>query len=284
VVCCGRNENERGLTVNKEQKEMTMKTIKKTFGIAACIGILAASATSVFAQVNFNSGTNTLANLANGGTLSIDDKIFSGFNYQASGLTFFDPNQIIVTATENGGIDYLTWSGNISLVSSGIASADLLLNYIVTANPGAINMIDQSYTGRAQNGLLAVDETAATGAFGGIVVGYSHLQVGYSSDPPAGTVSGDNLNINPSQSVLYVTKDIALAVISPNGGSISIVQVEQSFHQVPEPSAMLLGSLGGGLLLFLRLRRQARRETAAIRHFSKIAINGMHNDQHSDLK
>ena len=249
-----------GLAVNTEQKEMTMKmkTIKKTFGIAASIGILAASATSVFAQVNFTSGT--LANLANGGTLSIDDKIFSGFNYQASGLTSFDPNQIIVTATENGGIDYLTWSGNISLVSGGIASADLLLNYIVTANPGAINMIDQSYTGRAQNGLLAVDETAATGAFGGTVVGYSHLQVGYSSDPPAGTVPGDNLIINPSQSVLYVTKDIALAVISPNGGSVSIVQVEQSFHQVPEPSAMLLGSLGGGLLLFLRLRRQARRD------------------------
>jgi hypothetical protein len=83
---------------------------------------------------------------------------------------------------------------------------------------------------------------------------------------------------------LYVTKDIALAVISPNGGFVTMDQVEQSFHQVPEPSAMLLGSLGGGLLLFLRLRRQARRETPAIRHFSKIAINGVHNDQHSDLK
>jgi hypothetical protein len=243
-----------------ERKEMTMKTIKKTFGMAACIGILAASATSVFAQGT--QGSTLAALVANNGTLSIDDKIFSGFSYQASGLTAFDASQIIVTATQVGQIDYLTWSGNISLVSGGIASADLLLNYIVTANPGAIGMIDQSYTGRSQNGLLAVDETAATGAFGGTVVGYSHLEVGYSSDPPAGTVAGDNLIINPSQSVLYVTKDIALAVISPTGGggSITIDQVEQSFHQVPEPSAMLLGSLGGGLLLFLRLRRQARRD------------------------
>jgi hypothetical protein len=244
-------------TVNTEQKEMTMKTFKKNFGMAACIGILAASATSVFAQ-GFTNGT--LAGLAAGQTLSIDDKIFSGFSYQASGLTSFDASQINVTATESGGIDYLTWSGNISLVSGGFASANLVLNYIVTANPGAINMIDQSYTGSATNGLLAIDETAATGAFGGIVVGYSHLEVGDYSDPPAETVPGDNLIINPSQSVLYVTKGIDFAVISPNGGSISIVQVEQSFHQVPEPSAMLLGSLGGGLLLFLRLRRQARRD------------------------
>jgi len=276
--------------VNKEQKEMTMKTIMKTikkiFGVAACVGILAMSATSVFAQVTFNSGSNTLANLANGGTLSIDDKTFSGFSYQASGLTSFNPSLIDVSVSQDAnGIDYLTWSGNISLVSDVIASADLLLNYIVTANPGTISMIDQSYTGRSQNGLLAVDETAATGAFGGTVVGYSHLAVGYSSDPPAQTVPGDNLIINPSQSVLYVTKDIALAVISLNGGFVTIDQVEQSFHQVPEPSAMLLGSLGGGLLLFLRLRRQSQgRLTAAIRHFSKIAINGMHNDQHSDLK
>ena len=37
-----------GITVNTEQKAMTMKTIRKTFGIAACVGILAVSATSVF--------------------------------------------------------------------------------------------------------------------------------------------------------------------------------------------------------------------------------------------
>src|ERR1017187_5018830 len=222
------------------------------FGFTSAMGVI-----PLFAQVT-NSGT--LANLANGGTLSIDDKTFSGFSYIPSGLTSFDPNQIIVTATESGGVDYLTWSGNISFVSGGFAFADLLLNYIVTANPGAISMIDQSYTGSAINGLLAVDETAATGAFGGTVVGYSHLDAGDFSDPPAEPVQGDNLIINPSQSVLYVTKGLNFAVNSPNGGFVQIGQVEQSFHQVPEPSAMLLGSLGGGLLLFLRLRRQARRD------------------------
>ena len=239
-------------------------TIKKTFVIAASIGILAASATSVFAQVTHPLGTYaTLADLAAGQTLSIDHKIFSGFSYQDSGLTSFDPNQIFVTATEIDSIDYLTWSGNISFSPGGFGTADLLLNYIVTVTPGGtpIDWIDQSYTpGSVRNGLLAIDETAATGAFGGIVVGYSHLEIGDTSDPAPEPVQGDNLIINPSQSVLYVTKDIGFAVISPDGGTVGIDQVVQSFHQVPEPSAMLLGSLGGGLLLVLRLRRQARRD------------------------
>lgn len=219
------------------------------FGFVSLLGI-----TPVFAQAT----SGTLANLANGGTLSIGDKTFSGFAFHASGLTGFDPSQISVNASESGGIDYLTWTGNFSLLSSGIATADIVLNYIVTANPGSINMIDQSYTGVATNGLLAVDETAALGAFGGTVVGFSHLQVGDFTDPPAETVQGDNLNISPSQSVLYVTKDISLAVTSANGGYIDITQVAQSFHQVPEPSTMVLGCLGGGLLLITGFRRAGR--------------------------
>jgi hypothetical protein len=206
--------------------------------------------------------TGDLAALANGGTLTIGDKTFSGFSYQASGLTAFNPNAIIVTASEIGGVDYLTWTGNISVISNSTAIGDLLLKYIVTANPGSINMIDQSYTlGNATNGSLAVDETVSTSSGGVPIVASSHLDTGDLSDPPAEPVQGDNLNINPAQSVLYVTKDINLVVIPPFGadGIITITQVSQSFHQVPEPSVMLLGSLGGGLLLFMRSRRQARR-------------------------
>ena len=49
-----------------------MKTIKQTFGIAACIGILAASATSVFAQ-----GTNTLTLAALAGINGLPAFLFS---------------------------------------------------------------------------------------------------------------------------------------------------------------------------------------------------------------
>ncbi|MGA2800959.1 MAG: hypothetical protein ABSE97_01085 [Verrucomicrobiota bacterium] len=234
-----------------------MKTIKKTFGIVACVGILAASATSVLGQ----SDTETLAYLAGtpGATLTVDDKTFSGFYYLPSDLVSFDPNTITVTATESGGIDYLTWSGNMSLVSGGVATADLLLHYIVTSTGGPIDMIDQAYTGNAENGWLSVDETAALGAFGGIIVGSSHLTGIIPSNPPS--YANDNLNIVPPETVLYVTKDLGFGVSSLDGGFITISQVGQSFHQeVPEPSAMLLGSLGSGLLLFLRSRRQARRD------------------------
>jgi hypothetical protein len=195
------------------------------------------SVTITQVEQSFHQNSGTLANLvANNGTLTIGDKTFTNFTFEVTGLNSFNPTNIIVTATESNGVDYLTWSGNISLVSTGIATANLLLNYIVTANRGVINMIDQSYAGSTTNGLLSVDETAATDAFGGTVVGYSHLQIGDTNDPPAEPVQGDNLNVNPAQSVLYVTKAIGFGVISTSGGSVTITQVEQSFHQVIPPT------------------------------------------------
>ncbi|HKW30470.1 MAG TPA: PEP-CTERM sorting domain-containing protein, partial [Verrucomicrobiae bacterium] len=107
-------------------------------------------------------------------------------------------------------------------------------------------------------GLLAVDETAALGSFGGMIVGQSHLTALDVTDPPAEI--NDVLNIVPPQTLLYVTKDIALAAIAPAGSLVTISQVSQSFHQVPEPGTILLGSVGGGLLLLLTLRRQTRRD------------------------
>jgi len=117
----------------------------------------------------------------------------------------------------------------------------------VTASAGAIYMIDQAYTGSAQNGLLSVDETVATGSFGGTVVAYSHLSTGDLSDPPA--EANDLLNIIPPQSSLYVTKDILLGVGSAVG-LISITQVTQSFHQGPAPVPESPTVIAGALLLF----------------------------------
>src|SRR5208282_3849953 len=90
-----------------------IKSVVKT--MLVCGFTLAVGGTSLFAQVY----TGTLANLvATGGSLTIDDKIFSEFSYQDSGLTTFDPTAISVTASESGGVDYLTWSGTMSLTSS----------------------------------------------------------------------------------------------------------------------------------------------------------------------
>lgn len=241
-----------------------MKITQKTLTVLV-IGVfgftVAVDAGSVITQPRTS---DTLADLiATGGSLSIADKTFSDFGVVDSSLTSFNPANILVTASQDAnGVDYLTWGGNISVASAGLATADLLLNYVVTAHQGTISMIDQAYTGSAQGGLLSVDETVATGSFGGPVVANSHLQVGDLSDPPAETtIIGDNLNVNPSQSILFVTKNIGLAVTSENGGFITISQVSQSFHQVvPEPSS--LGLLSGGLGLLAWMRHARRRKIA----------------------
>jgi hypothetical protein len=122
-------------------------------------------------------------------------------------------------------------------------------------------MIDQAYTGSAQGGgLLAIDETVATGSFGGEIVGNSSLSGVNLSEPPA--EGSDNLNIVPPETLLYVTKDITLA--APDGDTVlvTISQVTQSFHQVPEPTTMIAGALlllplGASTLRILRRNRMS---------------------------
>ena len=214
------------------------------------------------AQASFTDTLYDLVNHANGsdGTLSIDHKLFSGFSITASGLTSFDPNKIIVTASESGGVEYLTWSGNISLASGGTATADLLLKYIVQVTPGGgpIDLIDQAYTG---SGVVGVAETVSTDSGGVHIVGHSNLGPLDLSDPLA--EANDVLGIVPPESLLYVTKDISLATIPGNGNYLaSISQVTQSFHQVPEPTTVIAGALlllplGASTLRILRRNRMS---------------------------
>jgi hypothetical protein len=218
-----------------------------------------AGVTSLFAQVYTDSLADLINPHGNYSSLTIDDKTFSQFSIVGSGLTSFDPANIVVTAYVNNGIDYLTWAGNISFTGGGPSTADLVLNYVVSASAGSINMIDQAYTGTATgSGLLAISETVATGSYGGTVVGNSQLSNVDLSDPPA--EFNDNLNIVPPQTLLYVTKDITLAIPNSNLTLVTVSQVTQSFHQVPEPGTVLLGCLAGGLLLLLKLQRQVARK------------------------
>jgi hypothetical protein len=224
------------------------------------IAIFAVAAVAAIVQTAQAAFTDNLYNLAvNGGTLTIGDKTFTDFTYDANGLTSFDASTITVTASIGGdGVYYLTWKGNMSLVSGVPATADLVLGYTVTANPGQIVMIDQKYTGSAQpagGAFISVDETASAGA---VVVGNSHLQVGDLSDPFA--EAGDNLYINPPQTTLTIIKDISFGV--SNYGFVTISEVTQSFHQVPEPTTVIAGALlllpfGVSTLRILRRTRTA---------------------------
>jgi len=223
--------------------------LRTTVIVSVAIGMVAMIQT---AQATLT--TDTLADLmANNGSLTYGDKTFSDFDIASvSGLTSFSAANIQVTASEAGGIYYLTWSGNISLFSSSAGTADIALTYSVTASAGSIYMIDQSYTG---GGIVNIAETVSTSPGGVPVVGSSNLNEYDLSDPPA--ESNDNLNIVPPETTLYVRKDIVLA---SDSSLASVSFVTQSFHQVPEPTTMIAGALlllpfGASTLRILRRNR-----------------------------
>jgi hypothetical protein len=229
------------------------------------IAIFAVTTMAAMIQTAQAAFTDTLADLvANNGSLSVGDKTFSGFSYLATDLTGFNASKIIVTASQVGDNYFLTWGGKITLGSLGPASADLLLGYTVTAQPGKIVAIDQNYTGSAQNSVglsagtfLAVDENVYVPG-SAVAIGHSHLSAFDLSDPFA--EPGDILTIKPAQHILNVTKDIGFDIADPNGGFITISQIEQSFDQVPEPTTMIAGALlllpfGASTLRILRRNR-----------------------------
>jgi hypothetical protein len=245
-----------------------MKKLRNTVMLVA-VAVMAAMLQTAQATLTTS---DTLADLINpNGTysgLQVGDKTFTGFNAADNGitaLTTYDPSQIIVTASESGGIDYLTWSGTISL--DGVnTSAQLTLKYILTTTGGAINMIGQNYVGSASFGLLTIDETAATGDFGdsgGTQVGSSSLLASNPNLQEAALDANGNFSIVPPGNVLYVTQAIGFNV-NPADAFVTVTDISQSFNQVvvPEPTTMIAGALlllpfGLGTLRKLRKNRTA---------------------------
>jgi len=231
------------------------KRLVKTLVALACVS--AVGAIPVFAQVY------TLGNLvASGAAISIGDKSFSGFSWTAKGADASELNSqasaLSVSASIANGIYYLDFSGSLAvnnLAGGSSLSGELVLGYTVTASSGSIAMIDQNYTPTAlpvAGNQIVIAETVANVL--NVVVANSTLTLNPQDLSDPNPEAGDNLNINPPQQQLSVIKDIVITAAP--GQLVGLSDVEQSFHQVPEPGTMLLGSLGGGLLLFLRSRRK----------------------------
>ena len=227
------------------------------------ITIFAATTMVAMIQTAQASFTDSLSDLANNhGSLTIGDKIFSGFSFQAVNLSGFDASHITVTASiGTGGVDYLTFGGNMLLAGTSFATADLLLGYSVTATHGAISMIDQLYTGGAQDGAILINETATSA---GAPTAHSQLSVNDVSDPniypdgPFDTGELDLLGVTPPQTTIDVTKDIAFSILDATGENVdisSVSLVQQSFHQVPVPEPTTTGCFLLGLGVFACARR-----------------------------
>jgi hypothetical protein len=229
------------------------------------IAIVATTSLVAVLQTAPAASTDTLGDLfSSGASLTIGDKTFSGFHWNASGGSSAvatlnsQAAALTVTASVLNGVYYLDFGGMITADNrSGNSDllGDLNLFYTVTANPGLISMIDQSYTpyGTAASGQIIIGETVNNTL--GITVANSTLTLNPSdlSDPVA--EAGDNLNISPGEPRLYVTKDILIDAFP--GQVVGLSDVKQSFHQVPEPATMSLLMFGAGGLWLLRKKKVA---------------------------
>ena len=192
-----------------------MKTIKKTFGIAACIGILAASATSVFAL---------------GAILTIDE----------AGDAYLTPSQLFPYTIGTDPISGLS-TLEYTLPFAGVAG-DVLLQ-----EPG----------GSAISDVLRFDGDFHVFFFSEVEAGQAQLaDVGLPSTFITPNVTIAESGTEGVFTYAYYTPTSTQPGYKPASPGMEYYIISD----VPEPSVMMLGGLGGGLLLFLRSRRQARRD------------------------
>jgi len=204
-----------------------------------------------------------LAGLIGGGSITTADGslTFSGFGLSGDPTLVADAGTFTVSTINQGGINYLSFSGAFIGVS-GISSADLTLSYTVTANGGGITMIDQKYTPDANNFVGAGDQIiigeTASGHTGSETANSTlTLQPLDLSDPVA--EPGDNLNFGTAQTVVDVSKDF-LFTSGNLGDTVGLSVLDQSFHTVPEPTTVIAGALlllplGASTLRILRRNR-----------------------------
>jgi len=231
---------------------------------AVLVGVVLAMATTIpTVQATLLSDlTNPDGTAKAGAYLTVDDKIFTGINYVNGGISGFDPTKITVSTSEVNGVDYLDFTGPIlvnNIVGAGYLLGDLKIGYTVTATAGSIVMIDQNYTPNAvnvANSQIIIGETARDSVNNNTYISTLTLNPVDLADPVA--EPGDNLNIPGGSQQLIVVKDISIAAAA--GELVGLSDVEQSFHQVPEPTTVIAGALlllplGASTLRILRRNR-----------------------------
>lgn len=180
----------------------------------------------------------SLASLLNGGSITIGDKTFADFGFASAQ---FQATDATVEATvDQRGVYHLTFSG--PFISYNSAASDLHLAYSVATTSGLplIVGIDQSFelTTGGTGGYVLIGETVRRDSFSGATVAQSSLAhlTGFPDmedlqDPIEEPLTGDQLQINPGLSKVYVTKDV-FALGLP-GGMAGPSRLVQSFHQLP---------------------------------------------------
>lgn len=192
-----------------------MKTFKKTFGIGACVGILATSLTSVFGQI---------------GQVIYMDEDGNAF------ITASQPFPYAVATEPDSGISTLEYT----LPFAGVAG-DVLLT-----DPGGSRISD----------VLRFDGNSHVYFFSEVEPGQTQLaDVGLPSTLITPNVTIAESGTEGVSTYAYYTPTSA----QPGYKSAAPGTTYYIVSDVPEPSVMMFGSLGGGVLWFLRFRSQVKR-------------------------
>jgi hypothetical protein len=223
--------------------EVDLMSVKK-FVVTA----LAVCAVSIFATPSRAALLSDL--IANNGTITNGDKVFSDFGYLATGQNPpADRVNVVPTVDGDGNLGIRFAGGFIDLDDNG--ASDALITFKVTAtDPNQlINDVHLAFNGDVvgppgAQGFVGITET--------FLPTDPNVQLSVFEIQPAGTRQlTDWADLTAPVRELWVQKDIIL--LAGTGAVATISFIDQTFSQVPEPTS--LGFVIAGIVVsFLRRR------------------------------
>lgn len=234
------------------------KTIAALCSLAICwAATTGASTCSAATIIGATVQLSTL--LVPGGTIVAGDKTFTNFSYNITGDMPGAVNVNVIPIQDDAGNFGIRFQGAFVDTTGVAGGSDALITYKVTAGPGRL-ISDAHIEGNP----------SLLGLFGSISVTETFLplsqvppyQMKIYADQNLGTKMVDSTVFTPTQS-LNVQKDIlGLARLNPNDpngpSTVTMSFVDQTFSQIPEPTAVLLASCAGMGLVLTRRRQSLR--------------------------